>query len=343
MSKPAVTNPRLFRGAAGTSKLAARPIRPGWRPFTEKTRGKRPAWLKYATNSSNATPNFGSVGVYGCDLPYPTEGFGVNASGQLVPGGNVQYSANGAPLYTGGVVETQTLTGGVGTGISMITVVYGGKDVTAAPNVVFTGGGGSSAAATAVIRDRRVVGIQVTNAGSGYTSAPVITFTGGGEMTTAPIATCGIGQVTTINTHILYNAHAPITAMGAYPTQGFYWFLEVLGAGGDRIVPCSTSLFSATADDGALDEDQHINDQFTVATGTHPDGTLTIGVLTLTTGLPNNTRVRVYSCPVREVSTYTTHNFDQTQVPVLDLMWAIVGAAGDNTNREIWLEPAVGG
>jgi hypothetical protein len=47
----AIINPRLFRGAPGTSKLAARPIRPGWRPFTEKTRGKRPVLLKYDTNS----------------------------------------------------------------------------------------------------------------------------------------------------------------------------------------------------------------------------------------------------------------------------------------------------
>lgn len=342
MSSPSIANPRLFRGANGTTQLAARPVRPGWRPFTERTRGRRPVWLNFGRNSANATPNFGNVGVFGASLPYPSEGQGVDSSGRILPGFNPYISSPAGPIQAGGYVETITLSGGVGTGISMIAVLDGGADITSAPTVVFTGGGGASAAATAIIRDRRVVGIQITNAGTGYTSAPVITFTGGGNMTRAPIATCGIGQVTTVNTHIPHNTHTPLS-YAAYPSQNYYWFMEVLGLGADRIVPCSTSLWSTSADDGALDPDQHINDSFTEATGTNPDGTTVIGVLTLAHGLPNNTRVRVYSVPVREVSALGTHYMDETQIQALDLMWAVVGAASDNSNTEINLVPAVGG
>lgn len=339
MSGPAIVNPTLFRGANGTTQGAIRPVRVGFRPFTERTRGKRYARLKFDRNSANATPNFGNVAVLGIELPYQSMDMGANSLGQRLPGFNPNSGTAGAPLQTGSYTETIVLSGGAATGISLITVLDGGADVTSAPTVVFTGGGGASAAATAIVRDRRVVGITITNAGTGYTSAPVITFTGGGTPTRVPVATCGIGQVTTVNTHIPFLAHAPLAAGGQF------WFATV----NDRIIMCSTSAVAAfnNADDGALDPDQHImgissNAGFTVATGTHPDGTTVIGVLTLAAGLPNGTRISVYSGLVRELSALGTHYFDDTQIRLLDLMYAVVGAAGDNSNTSIVVGPAFG-
>lgn len=329
-------NPTLFRGTNGTTQGAIRPIRPGWRPFAQSTRGKRQLILDYDRETTNATPNFGAVGVFGIELPYPTAAFGAATNGQLLPGWQPNTGMTGQPTQTGTYVQRIKLTGGVGTTISLINVLDGGQDVTSAPTVVFTGGGGASAAATAIIRDRRVVGITITNAGTGYTSAPVITFTGG-AFSVAPIATCGIGQVLTVNTNIPFAAHAPLSAGGAY------WF----ATWNDKIIAANLSGVAAfnNADDGALDPDQHImgtssNNGFTVATGTNPDGTPTIGVLTLAAGLPNGTTVDVYRGTVRELSALLTHLNDKTQIRGLDLMYAVVGAASDNSVSNIMLLPA---
>lgn len=341
MPGPSLIVPTLYRGTIGTTQGAIRPVRVGWRPFTERTRGKRQVLLDYARGSSNATPNYGNVGVFGIELPYDTAQFGVNPSGQLVGGFNPFTSGPGSYLQTGTIVEKIKVSGGAAAGISLITVLDGGADVTSAPTVVFTGGGGSSAAATAIVRDRRVVGVVITNAGSGYTSAPAITFTGGGTPTRQPVAICGVGQQVTINTHIPYAAHAPLASGGAF------WFATVEGPGGSRILMCNTSAVAAfnNADDGALDPDQHImgissNAGFTIATGTHPDGTLTIGVLTLAAGLPNGTIVNVYQGTVRELSALGQHLSDVTQIRALDLMWFVGGAASDNSINNVSVAPA---
>lgn len=338
MPAPAIVNPTLFRGANGTTQGAIRPVRVGFRPFTERTRGKRYARLVYARNSANATPNFGNVGVLGIELPYQSMDQGANSLGQRLPGFNPNTGTPGVPLQTGSYTETIVLSGGAATGIGLITVLDGGADYTAAPTVVFTPATGAPAA-TAIIRDRRVVGITITAAGGPFTTPPVITFTGGGTPTRVAQASCGVGQQLTVNTHIPFLAHAPLAAGGQF------WFITV----NDRIIMCSTSAVAAfnNADDGVLDPDQHImgtaaNAGFTVATGTHPDGTTAIGVLTLAQGLPNNTRVSVYSGLIRELSAQGTHYFDDTQIKLLDLMYAVVGAAGDNSNSSIDIRPAFG-
>ena len=332
-----IVNPTLFRGTNGTTQGTIRPIRPGFRPFGQSLRGKRQILLDYDRESANATPNFQTVGVYGMELPYETADFGSNASGQRNPGFQPNTGTAGQPTQTGTYVERIRLTGGVATGISFIAVLDGGQDISAAPTVVFTGGGGAAAAATAIIRDRRVVGITITNAGSGYTSAPVITFTGGGTMTVAPTAVCGIGQNTTISTHIPFTAHTGLTVGGAY------WVATWM----DRIIAANLNGVAAfnNTDDGALDPDQHLmgiaaNNGFTVATGTHPDGTPTIGVLTLAAGIPNNAIVTVYRGTIRELSALATHLNDKTQIRGLDLVFAIVGGAGDNSVSNIMMTPA---
>jgi hypothetical protein len=337
----AITDVTLFRGANGTTQGAIRPVRPGWRPFDGRLRGKRYGLLQFSRNSpSGTTATYATVGVLGIDLPYDTAAFGVAANGQILPGNSPNLSGLTIPPSVAGTyVQKIKISGGSAAGIGLITVVDGGSGVSAAPTVVFTGGGGSSAAATAIIRDERVVGITITNAGSGYTSAPVITFTGG-TMITAPQAVCGIGQQVTVNTNIPYVVHAPL-ALG-----GQFWFATVEGPHGSRILMCNTSAVAAfnNVDDGALDPDQHImgtssNAGFTLASGTNPDGTLTCGILTLAAGLPNGTVVNVYSGTVREVSAQLNHVNDRTQVKAIDLMWAVVGGSSDNSLTSIDLMP----
>jgi len=341
MPGPAIVNPTLFRGTIGTTQGAIRPVRPGFRPFTERTRGKRNCLLSYDRGSSNATPNYGNIGVFGVELPYETFDNGTDSNGRRIPGVNPNTGSTGQPTTTGGsYVERIRLTGGVATGISFISVLDGGADYTSAPTVVFTGGGGASAAATAIVRDRRVVGIVITNAGTGYTSGPAITFTGGGTPTRSAVATCGIGQNTTISTHIPFNTHAPLTS------GGYYWVATWL----DKIIACSTSAVAAfnNADDGVVDPDHHLmgiagNCGFTVATGTNADGTTLIGVLTLAAGIPNNAVVTVYSGVVRELSALGVHLNDRTQIRTLDLMYLVGGAASDNSINNVTILPQVGG
>jgi hypothetical protein len=332
----AIMTPTLFRGTNGTTQGTIRPIRTGFRPFSQSTRGKRQMLAHYDRGSSNATPNYQTVGIYGVELPYETADFGSNASGQRLQGFQPNTGLAGQPTQTGTFVERIRLTGGVGTGISFITVFDGGQDISAAPTVVFTPATGAPAA-TAIVRDRRVVGIVVTAAGGPFTTPPVITFTGGGTMTIAPTATCAVGANTTINTHIPFTAHTGLTVGGAY------W----VATWRDRIIAAQLNGVAAfnNVDDGCVDPDQHVmgtaaNNGFTVATGTHPDGTPTIGVLTTALGLPNNEVVTVYRGTIREISTLATHLNDKTQVRGVDLMYAVVGGAGDNSVSNICLFPS---
>lgn len=340
MPGPAIQNPTLFRGTIGVTQGAIRPVVVGNRPFTQLTRGKRPVRLHFARGSASATPSYGAIGVYGVELPYPTADFGTDSLGRRLPGINPNTGSTGQPTTTGGsYVQRVRVTGGVATGISYVSVVEGGADYTAAPTVVFTPALGG-VAATAIVRDRRVVGVTVTNVGSGYTAAPVITFTGGGSPTRACQATTGIGAQLTVNTNIPFIAHTPLTAGGQY------WFAVYQ----DKVIMCSTSAVAAfnNADDGVLDPDHHLMGQaanagFTVASGTNPDGTLAVGILTLSNGVPNNAVVTVYSGLVRELSAQLTHLNDNTQIKSLDLMYLVGGAAGDNSISNIDLLPVFAG
>jgi hypothetical protein len=334
----AIFTPTLFRGSPGVTQGAIRPLRLGFRPFSSSLRGKRQITLDYDRASTNAVPAYATVGVYGVELPYETADFGSAANGQRLPGFQPNTGSAGQPVQSGTYVERIKITGGAATGISFINVLDGGQDVSAAPTVVFTPATGAPAA-TAIIRDRRVVGIVVTAAGGPFTAPPVITFTGGGTMTVAPTAVCAIGQQVTINTHI------PFSAQNALTVGGVYW----VATWRDKIIAASLGAVAAfnNADDGAVDPDQHImgtaaNNGFTVATGTHPDGTPTIGVLTLALGLPNNEVITVYRGTIRELSTLATHFGDKTQIRGLDLVYAVVGGAGDNSVTNITCQPAAG-
>lgn len=64
---------------------------------------------------------------------------------------------------TGGVINVEITTGGVG--------------YVAPPSVSFSGGGGTGAAGVATLSGGQVLGVVITNAGTGYTSSPSVSLT----------------------------------------------------------------------------------------------------------------------------------------------------------------------
>lgn len=327
----AIATAAIFDGAPGATAGITRPIRIGARPYTERTAKKRPVRLRVKRDSSNATADYQDVSIWGADLGNLAKQSAVDTStGRLSP---LIHPYTGADL--GLYQDIIRVSGGAATGISFIRVLDGGYGYTSAPTVVFTGGGGSSAAATAVVRNGRVVGIYVTNAGSGYTSAPVISFTGGAG--SGAKAVTQVGQQVTINTHIPFATHTPDTAGSAY------W--AVLIDDGQRILTYDTSLF-LTGADGNLEPNQHVmgtnaNGGFSVATGTHPDGTTTIGVVTLNLGLPNDVVVRVVRTKTQLLLAAAANLISDTQQIATSLMWAKVGGATDNSHTNIVVEPVI--
>lgn len=89
-----------------------------------------------------------------------------------------------------------------GTGISSVTINYGGVGYSQAtpPTVSFIGGGGSGAAATAVVNaSGAVIGVTITNAGSGYTSTPLVAFETGSVRHAVATATVSAGRLSVVN------------------------------------------------------------------------------------------------------------------------------------------------
>ena len=81
---------------------------------------------------------------------------------------------------------------------AVVTFSYvGGVGYATVPAVTFSGGAGSGAAATAVLKNGKVVGINVTNAGTGYSSAPTVAIGGsGGAAATAVLDGATVGSIT---------------------------------------------------------------------------------------------------------------------------------------------------
>jgi hypothetical protein len=69
--------------------------------------------------------------------------------------------------------------------ISEILITNAGAGYTVTPTVTFTGGGGSGAAATAVLGNGSVQFISVATTGAGYVTAPIVTIGGPGSGVTA--------------------------------------------------------------------------------------------------------------------------------------------------------------
>jgi len=343
MPQPAIQTPVLAQGFALPATTPANsvtfPVRPGFRPYTERTRGKRPANIILNRNLAAATApgTAAPLGLFACDLTYETAQFGSNLSGQLLGGIDPLNAVN--PLSgaspTGCYVEQVRVTGGAGTGLGFMVILNPGSGYSAAapPAVTFTGLG--AAAGTALVSvDGRVTGITLTNAGT-YSAAGTVAIAAPTNGVTA-VAAFSAGQVTTVNTHIPFATHAPTTAGGAY------WFATWR----DRIIACNTGFLAGITANTGLDPDQHVvglssagsysNAGFTVATGTNPDGTPTIGVLTLGLGIPNFSVITVYRGLIRQLlAPVTTNGLIRTQLRLNDLMWIGGNATAGATETSV--------
>lgn len=299
------------------------PVNVGRRPFTHLTKaGNQSRFILNRVAGGTAA----ALGLFGVDLTYDGSPFSTDANGRLLPG----YNPVGAPLNLNGVTpngcyrERIRVSGGSGTGIGFITILDGGSGYTSVPGITFANAG--TAAATAVISaDGRVVGAFVTNAGT-FASNSTITIAAptSGRQARAALAA---GQVTTVNTKIPFATHAPTTAAGAY------W----VAMWKDRILACSTAMLglgAATAATAGLEGENQFAEGFTVATGTHPDGTTTIGVLTLARGIPNGSEIVVYRGSVNQLAALGTAagNLDiQIRTPTLAYLGCTTGAADTGT------------
>jgi len=329
MPQPAIQNPLfatlLALPAATPAASVSAPIRPGWRPYTEKTRGKRPSTLVFNRGLSGvvAPTTSAPFGIFGCDVAYDSASFGTNTSGQALAGTDPLGSSLNlsASAVAGCYVDTVRVSGGAGTGVGFIAILNPGFGylASAPPAVTFTGLG--AAAGTAVVSiDGRVVGITMTNIGT-FAPTGVISIAAPVNGTTA-IAAFSAGQVTTVNTRIPFSAHAPTTPGAAY------WFATWK----DRIIACSTGYLATVTANMGIDPDQHllgissagsyINAGFTVASATHPDGTPAIGQLTLGLGVPNGAFIIVYRGLIRQViSPQASNGLIRMPIRTLDLMW----------------------
>lgn len=306
-------NRALSSTASGATTL---PVAVGRRPYSHLTRASQPVVFSMTRTATSGTQ--APLALFGVDRTFEGSVFGFDANGRVQPG----YNPVGAALNLNGVApngvyrEKIKVSGGAGTGIGFIPILDGGSgyDPSSVPGITFANAG--TAAATAVVsQDGRVVGAIVTNAGT-FASNSTITIaapTSGRQARAALIA----GQVTTVNTHIPFTAHAPTTAGGAF------WWAEYR----DRIIACSTGVLAFAPDTG-LENDNQYAEGFTVATGTHPDGTTAIGVLTLARGIPNGAEITVFRGVANLVARLPTSGAQRSQVRAGHLCYIGATAAG---------------
>jgi hypothetical protein len=114
--------------------------------------------------------------------------------------------------------------------VTKLTLVNGGRNYLANPDVVFTSTSGRGAAASATITNGRVTNLVLTNGGNGYATPPTISFVGGsglGAEATVEITTNidkssdSFGDNTQFKTEaadILFNVNNPFGEVQSIPT-----------------------------------------------------------------------------------------------------------------------------
>jgi uncharacterized delta-60 repeat protein len=145
------------------------------------------------TGSSVSAINLTNAGAGYLTAPAVT--IGTNGWQGYTSTPQVRFSRSGVT----GAIATANRTG---TGVSSVTLNYGGAGYSQAspPTVGFVGGGGTGAAGTAVVNaNGAVVGVTITSQGSGYTSSPLVTFTSGGVTHAVATSTINAGRLSVIN------------------------------------------------------------------------------------------------------------------------------------------------
>lgn len=154
-------------------------------------------------------------------LTAPAVTIGTNGWQGYTAAPQVRFSRSGVT----GAIATANRTG---TGISSVTVNYGGAGYSqvSLPTVGFVGGGGSGAAGTAVVNaNGAVVGVTITNQGTGYTTSPVVTFTSGGVTHAVATSTFNAGRlsnITVIHPGAGYTAVPTVTFSGGIANGGVH-------------------------------------------------------------------------------------------------------------------------
>lgn len=153
------------------------------------------------------------------------------------------YSGNPFGSITGGGgsgADPGSYVGGIGTGLSSITLTSGGSGYTSAPSVSVTGGG-SGGTATALLTATTVASLTLDAPGSGYTSAPTLSISGGGgsgATGTAAITATTIASITITNQGSGYTSA---------PTIGFTGGAGTGAAATANLAPAVISTLTLTA------------------------------------------------------------------------------------------------
>jgi hypothetical protein len=330
MPAPAIATPILVQlfplPATVVANSNTLPIRPGFRPYTDRNRGKRYTNLQVARNLAAATApgTAAPIGVFGAEFPLGRNG--VDTAGRILPGIDPSTLSLDLSIGTtaGAYAETIRVSGGAGTALGFCVMLNAGSgyDPATPPAVTFANAG-AAAATACVSREGRVTGLLLTNAGTWSATASVtIAAPAFGVQATAAVTK---GEVTTVNTHIPFAAHAPTTAGGAF--WAAIWRDRLIAASANLIGTTGGQPTAAQLSAMGLDGDQHVlglntAPGFTVATGTNPDGTTTIGVLTLGVGIPNGDRIQVIRGLVKPVLLPgVTNGVSDHQIKGLDFMW----------------------
>lgn len=154
-------------------------------------------------------------------LTAPAVTIGTNGWQGYTSAPQVRFSRSGVT----GAIATANRTG---TGVSSVTVNYGGVGYSQGtpPTVGFVGGGGTGAAGTAVVNaNGAVVGVTITSQGTGYTSSPVVTFTSGGVTHAVATSTVNAGRLSAINMVYAgsgYSAAPTVTFSGGIANGGVH-------------------------------------------------------------------------------------------------------------------------
>lgn len=154
-------------------------------------------------------------------LTAPAVTIGTNGWQGYTAAPQVRFSRSGVT----GAIATANRTG---TGISSVTVNYGGAGYSQGtpPTVGFVGGGGTGAAGTAVVNaNGAVVGVTITNQGTGYTTSPVVTFTSGGVTHAVATSTFSAGRlsnIAVIHPGAGYTAAPTVTFSGGIANGGVH-------------------------------------------------------------------------------------------------------------------------
>lgn len=191
----------------------------------------------------------GSFELMGCDAdmtPSQFSGAVITSPGAGNPPMNAVNGLSGISKDAGRVTSTYLSANGSG--------------YTSAPTVTLTGGGGTGATVVAVVDAGAVSELIITNSGSGYTTAPTVSFSGGGGTGASASVSLG-GPMTTKIKSMSFNLSNNLRGQDAIGTLGYVG----IALGGLEITGDIETYFESAADYQAFLNEQEFALQFTIS------------------------------------------------------------------------------